>query len=141
MIGQDRSIVVKRATDFVSRISNSEAPSSTTGTFQPSTTDGDAEPQKFPSELLYMMTMNPEREPRLMKRSFWPAHISLAALENMCLSSIDRSAPVRRHLEQSKKRYENEIHRTLGELDFLAPPSLAFLQKFNLNWKFSRICI
>lgn len=58
MIGQDRSIVVKRATDFVSRISNSEAPSSTTGTFQPSTTDGDAEPQKFPSELLYMMTMS-----------------------------------------------------------------------------------
>ena len=76
-----------------------------------------------------------------MKRSFWPAHISLAALETMCLSSIDRSAPVRRHLEQSKKRYENEIHRTLGELDFLAPPSLAFLQKFNLNWRFSRTCI
>ncbi|KAL4755650.1 Zn(II)2Cys6 transcription factor [Aspergillus foveolatus] len=158
MIGQDRSVVLKHAIDFVSRISNSDAPSSTTGTFQPSTTDGDAEPHKFPPELLYMMTMNPEPEPGLMERSFWPAHISLATLENMCLSIMeekvdrhtlvcyricaymtaattisrlprrDRSAPVRRHLEQSKKRYENEVHRALGELDFLAPPSLAFLQ-------------
>lgn len=39
-----------------------------------------------------------------------------------------RSAPVRHHLEQSKKQYENEIYRALGELDFLAPPCLSFLQ-------------
>ena len=57
-IGQDRSIVLKRAIDFISHISNSEAPSSTTATFQPSTTDGDAEPQRFPPELWYIMIMS-----------------------------------------------------------------------------------
>lgn len=93
-----------------------------------------------------------------MKRSFWPDHVSLGTLENMCLSIMedkadrqtlvcyricvymkavnmicrlprrDRSASVRHHLEQSKKSYENEIRRALGELDFLTPPSLLFLQ-------------
>ncbi|PIG84501.1 hypothetical protein AARAC_009922 [Aspergillus arachidicola] len=158
MIGQDRSVVLKRAIDFVSRISNSGDLSSTTGIFQPSTTGGDAEPHIFPPELLYMMTMNPEHEPGVMKRSFWPDHISLETLEKMCLSIMedkadrqtlvcyricvymkaitlisrlpreDRSASVRRHLEQSKKQYEVEICRALGELDFLAPPCLSFLQ-------------
>ncbi|KAL4756333.1 Zn(II)2Cys6 transcription factor [Aspergillus foveolatus] len=158
MIGQDRSVVLKRAIDFVSRISNSEVPSYMTGTFQPSTIDDGVEPHKFPPELLYMMTMNPEPETGFMKRSFWPAHISPATLENMCLSIMeekvdrhtlvcyricvymtaatmisrlprrDQSVLVRRHLEKSKKQYENEIQRALGELDFLAPPTLAFLQ-------------
>lgn len=40
----------------------------------------------------------------------------------------DRSKPVRDHLEQSKNQYEDEIRRALSELDFLAPPSLPFLQ-------------
>ncbi|KAL3440308.1 hypothetical protein BJX65DRAFT_316735 [Aspergillus insuetus] len=158
MIGQDRSVVLKRAIDFVSRISNAEDPSSTTGIRQPSTTGGVSEPHKFPPELLYMLTMNPEPEPGLTKRSFWPDHVSFATLEEMCLSIMeekvdrqtlvcyricaymkalntisrlprrDRSASVRRHLEQSKKQYENEIQRALGELDFLAPPCLPLLQ-------------
>lgn len=58
MIDHDRSVVLKRAINFVNRISNSADQSSTTGLFQPSTTGGDAEPHKFPPELLYMMTMS-----------------------------------------------------------------------------------
>lgn len=58
MIGQDRSVVLKRAIDFVSRISNSGDLPSTTGLFQSSTTSSEAEPHKFPPELLYMMTMS-----------------------------------------------------------------------------------
>ncbi|KAH8428359.1 uncharacterized protein LDX57_006060 [Aspergillus melleus] len=102
--------------------------------------------------------MNSDSEPGAMKRSFWPDHVSLKTLENMCLSIIeenedeqtlicyricvymkaitlisrlpgrDRSARVRRHLEQSKSQYDNEIHRALSKLDFLAPPNLHFLQ-------------
>ncbi|GIC92419.1 fungal specific transcription factor domain-containing protein [Aspergillus udagawae] len=158
MMGQDRSVVLRRAIDFVSRISNSGDLSSVTSTFKSGTTGSDAEPHKFPPELLYMMTITPDPEPGVMKRSFWPDHISLETLENMCLSIMeekedrqtlicyricvymkavtlisrlprrDRSALVRRHLEQSKRQYEDEIHRALSELDFLRPPSLSFLQ-------------
>ncbi|GFF30927.1 hypothetical protein IFM46972_03067 [Aspergillus udagawae] len=157
-MGQDRSVVLRRAIDFVSRISNSGDLSSVTSTFKSGTTGSDAEPHKFPPELLYMMTITPDPEPGVMKRSFWPDHISLETLENMCLSIMeekedrqtlicyricvymkavtlisrlprrDRSALVRRHLEQSKRQYEDEIHRALSELDFLRPPSLSFLQ-------------
>ncbi|GLA53949.1 transcriptional regulator family: Fungal Specific TF [Aspergillus niger] len=158
MITQDRTVVLKRAIDFVSRISNSGDLSSATGLLQPSTTGGDAESHKFSPELLYMMTITPEHEPGIMKRSYWPDHISLETLEIMCLSIMedkadrqtlvryrisvymkavnmisrlprrDRSVSVRRHLEQSKKQYEDEIYRALEELDFLAPPCLSFLQ-------------
>lgn len=91
-----------------------------------------------------------------MNWSFWPDHVSLATLENMCLSITEerehrqtlicyricvymkavtlisrrprkvRSDPVRRYLEQSKNQYEDEIRWALSELDFLAPPSLFF---------------
>lgn len=92
-----------------------------------------------------------------MRLSFWSDHVSLETLEYMCLSIMedkadrqtlvcyricvymkavlmisrlsrsDRSASVCRHLEQSKKKYEDEICRALGQLDFLAPPCLTFL--------------
>lgn len=95
-----------------------------------------------------------------MKQSFWPDHVSFQTLEGMCVSLIegkedqntltcyrvcvymkaaallcrlpkkDRSVPLRRHLEQSKKHYEHEIHRALSEIDYLAPPSLLLLQAF-----------
>ncbi|KAF9891413.1 hypothetical protein FE257_004269 [Aspergillus nanangensis] len=158
LIGQDRSAVLRRAIDFVSRISNSGDFSSTTEVSNSRTTGSETEPHKFPPELLYMMTMNPDSEPGVMKRSFWPDHISLETLEKMSLAIMeeredrqtlicyricvylkavtmisrlprrDRSAPVRRHLEQSKSQYVDEIHQALRELDFLAPPSLKLLQ-------------
>ncbi|KUL86856.1 hypothetical protein ZTR_05281 [Talaromyces verruculosus] len=158
MTSPDRSTVLRRAIDFVSQISNSAHLASATGTFKSYTRDSDAEPHKFTPELLYIMTLNLDAEPGAMKRSFWPDHVSFETLENMCLSIMeekehrqtlvcyricvymkvvtlisrlprrDRSNPVRHHLEQSKNQYEDEIRRALSELDFLAPPSLPFLQ-------------
>ncbi|GKZ39344.1 hypothetical protein AbraIFM66950_012331 [Aspergillus brasiliensis] len=55
--------------------------------------------------------------------------VYMKAVNMICrLPRRDRSASVRHHLEQSKKQYEDEIRRALGELDFLAPPCLLFLQ-------------
>ena len=95
-----------------------------------------------------------------MRQSFWPDHVSFPTLERMCVPLVegkedqhkltcyrvcvymkasgllcrlpkkDRSVPLRRHLEQSKKQYEHEVHKALSELDYLAPPSLALLQAF-----------
>jgi hypothetical protein len=95
-----------------------------------------------------------------MRQSFWPDHVSFQTLERMCLSLIegkedkhkltcyrvcvymkasallcrlpkkDRSVPLQMHLEQSKKQYENEVHKALSEIDYLAPPSLVLLQAF-----------
>lgn len=95
-----------------------------------------------------------------MKQSFWPDHVSFKTLEGMCLSIIegkedqntvncyrvcvymkaaallcrlpkkDRSLPLRRHLEGSKRQYEHEVHKALSEIDYLAPPSLVLLQAF-----------
>jgi hypothetical protein len=97
-------------------------------------------------------------EPNTMRQSFWPDHVSFQTLERMCLSLIegkedkhkltcyrvcvymkastllcrlpkkDRSVPLQRHLEQSKKQYEHEVHKALSEIDYLAPPSLVLLQ-------------
>lgn len=95
-----------------------------------------------------------------MRNSFWPDHVSFQTLEKMCLCLIegqdnqhkltcyrvcvymkaatmlcrlpkkDRSEPLRRHLEQSKKQYEREVYKALSEIDYLAPPSLFLLQAF-----------
>lgn len=89
-----------------------------------------------------------------MKQSFWPDHVSFETLEGMFLSLIEeneekqtltcyracvymkaaallcrllnkhRIVPLRKHLEQSKKQYEHEVHKALREIDYLAPPSL-----------------
>lgn len=102
----------------------------------------------------------PDSEPNTMKQSFWPDHVSFQTLEAMCVSLIegkegqhtlscyrvcvymkaaallcrlpkkDRSVPLRRHLEQSKKQYEHEIHKALSEIDYLARPNLLLLQAF-----------
>lgn len=102
-----------------------------------------------------------------MKRSFWPGHISLATLENICLFIMEekvdrqtlvccqicaymkavttirrlprriRSAPVRHHLEQSKKQYENEIYRALGEFGFSCSPAvIQWFLTIPLGWHY-----
>ncbi|KAI9927202.1 hypothetical protein MW887_003586 [Aspergillus wentii] len=157
-LGTSRSILMREAIGFVNRLSNTSNPYFATDTFDSSGTSDDLKSKAFPPELLYMMTM--DTEPNTMKQSFWPDHVSFQTLEEMCLSLIegkedrhtracyrvcvymkaavllsrlpkkDRSVPLRRHLEKSKKEYEHEMHQALSEIDYLSPPSLVLLQAF-----------
>ncbi|KAE8406843.1 hypothetical protein BDV37DRAFT_242086 [Aspergillus pseudonomiae] len=150
--------VMREAIDFVSRFSSTSNPYFATDAFDPSESSSELESKGFPPELLYMMSMNTESN--TTKVSFWPDHVSFQTLERMCLSLIegkedhhtltcyrvcvymkaafllcrlpkkDRSVPLRRRLEKSKKQYEREIHQALSEIDYLARPSLVLLQAF-----------
>ncbi|KAE8383456.1 hypothetical protein BDV26DRAFT_139646 [Aspergillus bertholletiae] len=153
---RDRYAALKEATNFVRRISKNAVISSTNEIPKVPQVQEDTRSQPFQPELLCMMSM--DNEPSVLKRSYWPDHISQRTLENMCLSLMegrgdeqtltryricvymkattlvsrlpkkDRSPRLQDHLKRTKKLYENEILRALGKLDYLASPSLSFLQ-------------
>ena len=58
ILGKWRSKILKKAIQFMGLISNTVALSSTIDTCKDYGVDSHAEPQRFPPELLYMMTMS-----------------------------------------------------------------------------------
>jgi len=56
-LGTSKSIVMREAIGFVSRLSNTSNPYFATDAFDSSEASGDLESKGFPPELLYMMTM------------------------------------------------------------------------------------